>query len=133
MQCPKCNYEPTMAEMQSSPEQCPSCGVYYSKVRASVAQSVGADQTLLGKVSAGVSGARAAVSEAREIRRADAAEREAMSGADRARAVVVVDVDMPFWSLVQLMVKIALAAIPAVIIIAIIFAGFSAIISLIGR
>lgn len=34
MQCPKCGYEPTMSEMQASPEQCPNCGVYYAKVMA---------------------------------------------------------------------------------------------------
>lgn len=39
MQCPKCNYEPTMAEMQSSPDQCPSCGVYYAKFGAALAAS----------------------------------------------------------------------------------------------
>lgn len=39
MQCPKCHYEPTMAEMQQSPDCCPSCGVYYSKV---IAQSAAA-------------------------------------------------------------------------------------------
>lgn len=32
MQCPKCRYEPTLAEHQGSPEQCPKCGVFYSKV-----------------------------------------------------------------------------------------------------
>lgn len=31
MQCPKCRYEPTMAEMQSSPGQCASCGIVYEK------------------------------------------------------------------------------------------------------
>lgn len=34
MKCPKCSYEPTMAQMQQSPDCCPSCGVYYSKVIA---------------------------------------------------------------------------------------------------
>lgn len=37
MQCPKCGYEPTMAEMQSSPDRCPSCEVYYAKVSPPVA------------------------------------------------------------------------------------------------
>lgn len=32
MQCPKCSYEPSMAEIQASPDQCPGCGVYYSKI-----------------------------------------------------------------------------------------------------
>lgn len=34
MKCPKCSYEPTMAEMQQTPDCCPSCGVYYSKIAA---------------------------------------------------------------------------------------------------
>ncbi len=34
MKCPKCSYEPTMAEMQQNPDSCASCGVYYSKVAA---------------------------------------------------------------------------------------------------
>lgn len=33
MQCPKCSYEPTMTEMNSSQDKCPSCGVFYAKVR----------------------------------------------------------------------------------------------------
>lgn len=32
MQCPKCNHEPTLAEMQASPDCCSACGVYYAKV-----------------------------------------------------------------------------------------------------
>ncbi len=31
MQCPKCGYEPTMAEMQSNPGQCASCGIVYEQ------------------------------------------------------------------------------------------------------
>lgn len=42
MQCPKCHYEPTMAEMQQSPGCCPSCGVYYSKVAAQPAMAAAA-------------------------------------------------------------------------------------------
>lgn len=33
MQCPKCSYEPTLSEITQSPDCCPSCGVYYAKVR----------------------------------------------------------------------------------------------------
>lgn len=39
MECPKCSYEPTMAEMQQSPDSCTSCGVYYSKVAAKPAST----------------------------------------------------------------------------------------------
>ena len=138
MQCPNCKYEPTLTELQGSPEQCPSCGVYYAKAaqqKAAPKDPWALEKKIIGKVSAGIAGARSVVDEARELRSADQDEREAIR---RARApvrgeVIVVDIDMPFWSMVKFMVKLALAAIPAAIIVAIIFAGFSAIISLIGR
>lgn len=31
MQCPKCKYEPTLAEHQASPDACSKCGIVYSK------------------------------------------------------------------------------------------------------
>lgn len=34
MQCPKCRYEPTMAESQRSPDECVKCGVVYAKILA---------------------------------------------------------------------------------------------------
>ena len=45
---------------------------------------------------------------------------------DDAREVVVVDVKIPFWSMVVLMVKWAIAAIPAVIILFVLSAIVSA-------
>lgn len=39
MQCPKCKYEPTMSEMQSSPDVCPNCSADYSKVNSSAARA----------------------------------------------------------------------------------------------
>ncbi|WP_440467119.1 hypothetical protein ACKI1H_29160 [Pseudomonas sp. YH-1] len=33
MQCPKCGYEPTLNEMQASPDSCTSCGVIYAKLQ----------------------------------------------------------------------------------------------------
>lgn len=50
MQCPKCNYEPTMAEMQRSSDQCPSCGVYYAKLIPSAAKSEPAPVVAVDKV-----------------------------------------------------------------------------------
>ena len=44
-----------------------------------------------------------------------------MSDSDDARKVIVVDLQMPFFSIVVLMVKWALASVPAIIILAIIF------------
>ena len=40
---------------------------------------------------------------------------------DTQHEVVVVDIKMPFWSMVVFMVKLALASIPAAIILAIIY------------
>ncbi len=45
--------------------------------------------------------------------------------------VTIVDIKMPFGSMVTFMVKAALAAIPAMIILAIIFVGFAAILAII--
>ncbi len=44
-----------------------------------------------------------------------------MSDSDDAKKVIVVDLQMPFFSIVVLMVKWALASIPAIIILAVIF------------
>lgn len=46
---------------------------------------------------------------------------------DDAREVVVVDIKIPFWSMVVLMVKWAIAAIPAVIILFLLSAIISAV------
>ena len=44
-----------------------------------------------------------------------------MSNSDEPDKVIVVDLQMPFFSIVVLMVKWALASIPAIIILAVIF------------
>ena len=41
MQCPKCRYEPTLAETQKSPDKCPSCGVYYATATAAARAEFG--------------------------------------------------------------------------------------------
>ena len=43
-------------------------------------------------------------------------------GDERFHRVVVTDIDLPFWDIVQLMVKWAIAAIPALLILGVIFA-----------
>lgn len=97
MQCPKCRYEPTPAEMQSSPKKCARCGAAF----------VVQDAWLGGKVS--VEQLRAHEAEQRRNR----PEKPLPRGAS---PVVIVDFDMPFMSMVALLVKLAIAAIPAVII-----------------
>lgn len=47
--------------------------------------------------------------------------------ADSTQQIVVTDIKIPFWSMVVLMVKWTLAAIPAIVILFFIAAAFSAI------
>jgi hypothetical protein len=51
---------------------------------------------------------------------------------DKSQPVSIVDLNIPFWSLVWLMVKWALAAIPAMIILGIFVAGFMAVFGIVG-
>lgn len=52
MPCPKCHYEPTLSELQSSPDKCPSCGVYYAKVAAAKGADIPAAAQSSGHASA---------------------------------------------------------------------------------
>jgi len=122
MECPKCGYEPTMAEHTSSPDICSSCGVVYAKVKASGMIADASDR------SGGFAGAKAAVAASRKER----TEQEANEGMRRTAPgfVSVTDINMPFWSMVQFMVKLALASIPAIIILMILLAGLTSFLSL---
>ena len=102
MQCPKCRYEPTMSEISASPGDCVKCGINYI-------------------------GHANAVSEARAQRQAAAVTpaigtvvKKALAGYEGAQAVVVLDLQMSFNSMVWFMVKWVLASIPALIVLAVI-------------
>lgn len=91
MKCPNCQYDPTMSEIQRSPDDCVKCGINYDdflKLQASRAEQK--------------------------------AEAIAIKELDVPRPVVVIDIDMKFWSMVKFMVKWAIAAIPAIIILVVI-------------
>jgi len=111
MECPKCKYEPTMAENAASPEICPKCGVVYAKVQA---RQEAAAQPVTGKVAAGIAGAKAGVAASRQQR--EEREWQAKLNAAAPDCVVVTGVKIPFLSLIWLMTKIILAAIPAIIL-----------------
>lgn len=100
MQCPKCKYEPTMAEMQASPGDCVSCGVNYQGHARFVEQK---------KIEAEEKNAQVKLAPAVQA---------AMWDYSGAQPVVVVDVKMGFFSMVVFMVKWVLASIPAAIILA---------------
>lgn len=102
MQCPKCRYEPTMAEMQQSPDDCVKCGVNYKGFARHV-DEVNAQR------------------QAEQAANAERAKRspvvhEAQQQYPGAQPVVVVDLKMSFNSMVWFMVKWVIASIPALII-----------------
>lgn len=97
MQCPKCHYEPTLAEMQSSPESCARCGSAFSARDAWLGAKVSVEQLRAYE----------------EEKKRGKPEKPLPRGAS---PMVVVDFDMPFMSMVALLVKLAIAAIPAIII-----------------
>jgi len=111
MECPKCKYEPTMAENAASPEICPKCGVVYAKVQA---KQEAAAQPVTGKVAAGIAGAKAGVAASRQQR--EERDWQARLNAAAPDCVVVTGVQIPFLSLIWLMTKIILAALPALVL-----------------
>ena len=99
MQCPKCGYKSTAREDAISPEQCPSCGIYYAKFFAQQAQAKNLE-------------------DAQPKHQTFQVQKKASTTSSG--EVVIVDVKMPFWSMVVFMVKWAFAAIPAMIIIGVV-------------
>lgn len=119
-QCPACDYELTMAEQEAEEGRCPSCGVYFAKYKARRQNAVPPYKT-----TPGASPLRAEPT----FRLAADPVKVATRGLSGVQPVVVVDVHMRFWSMVVFMVKAALAAIPAMLIL---FLFFTALAGLIG-
>jgi hypothetical protein len=128
MQCPKCSYEPSMSEMQASPGQCPSCGVYYAKVSRQTEPENGHKPQ--SRLAGAWQGAKLSVEEGRRLREEDERNRAKARSISAASPVVVTDVQIQFGSMVTLLVKLAFAAIPAAIIVTIIIWGVVSILGL---
>lgn len=111
MRCPSCDHEAPQTEF-GEPMRCPACGAYYEKAL---------------KLKLAAAAGPAVVEPSRETKRvvpqkpgglrlaADHVE-VATRGLDGAQPVVVVDIQMRFWSMMIFMVKWMLAAIPALIV-----------------
>ena len=116
MQCPKCHYEPTLAEMQRSPGDCLKCGINYEGHARFLAEL--ADQR------------KQQTERVRLEPKISPVVRSVESSYPGATPVVVVDLKMSFGSMVIFMVKWALASIPALLIlmalVGIVVAGYSA-------
>lgn len=130
MQCPACSKE-FSPESFGDPAKCPACGVYYVKAlalrhRQEQQARLAAQEPSGGKLASALRGAKGAVEEGRRRRE----HQDLAQKASRA-AVVVTDVQIPFMSMVVLLVKMVLAAIPAAIIVsligAVIYGAFQAV------
>ncbi|MDY0191677.1 MAG: hypothetical protein RBR22_13200 [Desulfuromonas sp.] len=158
MKCPNCDFI-DKDEAFGDPAKCPECGAFYDKAlkvkelkNALARQSTAADTDELaavGKSEDKIARERArkeqrdhearvkadlkakAESDRAELKRQFAQERQERERIERGRKVVIADIDMPFWSMVQFMVKWALASIPAVLILMLIFYGFVSIFKII--
>jgi hypothetical protein len=106
MQCPECNHIP-LAGNQPDPSRCPECGIFYQKAIE------------LRRVREQQLHQQAAAEAAAKKQAANAlspAVRGAMADYKGAQPVVVLDVSMSFGAMVVFMIKWALAAIPALLI-----------------
>lgn len=117
MQCPNCNHEAPQADYGDA-LQCPSCGAFYAKALAAKQRRAAQESE---PVQAGTAeplpAAPAPVKTKSSSFKLAANQVEvATHGLNGAHPVVVVDVQMRFWSMIVFMVKWSLAAIPALII-----------------
>jgi len=121
MQCPSCNKEASQAEF-GEPLRCPGCGVFYAKAMAMKQRK---DADLAVKAKAAIE--KAAVINAAQTKSGalapSAREHVVTRALNAPQPVVVVDIQMRFWSMVTFMVKWVLAAIPAMLILMFIVAG----------
>lgn len=121
MKCPNCDFI-ERDEAFGNPPTCPKCGAVYAKAlrarQLKEAQQPAAPvkPSVVAGVAAGVAQAR----REREQRELDMASRE----------VIVAGIDIPFWQLVMLMVKVCIAAVPAIFILFILLRGLASFISL---
>lgn len=114
MQCPKCSYEPTMSEMQRSPEDCVACNANYKGYAWFV------ESQKLARQQQAQTGENFVAPHVKKM----------VDDNRGAQPVVIVDAQMNFNSMVWFMVKWSIAAIPALLILIII--GFFSIVVLRG-
>lgn len=114
MQCPECSHIP-LAGNQPDPSRCPECGIFYQKA---IELRRAREQQLQQQAAADAAAKKQAANAL------SPAVRGAMVEYKGAQPVVVLDVRMSFGSMVVFMIKWALAAIPALLILGVI--GFFA-------
>lgn len=119
MQCPACNHIP-LAGNQPDPNRCPACGVEYSAAIRSQMEAAKAAKQRESEQKAAFNSVAPNV-------------RQAMASFRGAQPVVVLDVNMSFGSMVIFMIKWALAAIPALLILSLIGFFLAFLVGALGR
>lgn len=123
MQCPECSHTP-LAGSQPDPGRCPECGIFYQKA---VEMRREREQLAQQQAAADVAAKKQA------FNALSPAVRGAMAEYKGAQPVVVLDVNMSFSSMVVFMIKWALAAIPALLILMTVGFFLSAFIGVLNR
>lgn len=123
MQCPECNHIP-LAGSQADPSRCPQCGIFYQKA---IDMRRARDELAQQQVAA------EAVSRKALENSVSPKVKAAMFEYRGAQPVVVIDVNMSFNSMVVFMIKWALASIPAMIMLCLIFIVPLMIFGVLGR
>ncbi|WP_312388384.1 hypothetical protein [Stutzerimonas nitrititolerans] len=123
MQCPNCNHEAPQSDFGDG-LQCPSCGAFYAKALAAKQRRETQQAAQSAVTAAPAQPAPSPVKQKSASFKLAADHVEvATRGLNGAQPVVVVDVQMRFWSMVVFMVKWSLAAIPALLILMFIVAA----------
>ena len=108
MQCPVCNHDATVAEF-GDPLRCPDCGAYYEKAAWERAGLLTKAQHDRERPAIKIASRKSGSADALHVQ-------NVMREFPGAQPVVVLDVNMGFNSMVLFMIKWALAAIPAMLI-----------------
>ena len=119
MQCPACKHIP-LAGNQPDPNRCPACNVEYSVAIRSQAEAANQAKQRAAEQQAAASAIAPNV-------------RQAMASFRGAQPVVVLDVNMSFGSMIIFMIKWALAAIPALLILSLIGFFLAFLVGALGR
>ncbi|MNZ18422.1 hypothetical protein D3C78_354320 [compost metagenome] len=115
MQCPSCEHEAPQADF-GNPLRCPACGAYYEKaIKLKLASGLQQEPESAPSPAPQQKGFRLTADHVQVATR----------GLDGVQPVVVVDIQMRFWSMMVFMVKWMLAAIPAAIVFLIIIVVLS--------
>lgn len=114
MQCPSCNKEASQAEF-GEPLRCPGCGAFYAKALA-MKQRKDAEQSAKNQTEIDHAAAMSAARTKGGFLAPSAREHAVTLALNAPQPVVVVDIQMRFWSMVTFMVKWVVAAIPAMLI-----------------